>query len=72
MQATKTRGLAETYDGEQTKWQKTYGKLIPCHVISCIPGVENQVYGAATGTPIWMSTEAGLRFLPAQRMNRAT
>jgi hypothetical protein len=51
MQATKTRGLAKTYYGEQTKWRKTYGKPIPCHVRSCIPGVENQVYGAATGTP---------------------
>ena len=70
MQATKTRGLAETYDGEQTKWRQTYGNLIPCHVISCISGLRNQSYGAAAGTT--MSTEAGLSFLPAQRMNRAT
>ena len=78
MQATKTRGLAETHYGEQTKWRKTYGKLIPCHVISCIPGVRNQVYGAATGVTRSTGdrdlrlTEAGLRFLPAQRTNRVT
>jgi hypothetical protein len=70
MQATKTRCLAKTSQGEQTKWRKTYGKLIPCHVISCIPGVRNQAYGAATGTS--MSTEAGKGFLPTQRMNRVT
>jgi hypothetical protein len=28
--------------------RKTYGKDSPCHVISCIPGVTHQVYGAAT------------------------
>ncbi len=59
MQATKTRGLAETYYGEQTKWRKTYGKPIPCHVISCIPGVETRFTGQRLGRPEYWEVHRG-------------
>jgi hypothetical protein len=72
MQAAKTPGLAEEVQGEQTKWQKTYGKRPPCHVISCIPGTSPGLRGSDRIR--WLCqfhrmTEAGRHLIPAQRMS---